>query len=41
MPLLHSAGLGDSHFFGRGTAECNETGEKFPAFVLEDPLSCT
>ncbi len=30
-------GLGDSHFFGRGTAECNETAAKFPNFVLEDP----
>jgi Zn-dependent metalloprotease len=29
--------LGDSHFFGRGTAECNETGAKNPTFVLEDP----
>ena len=31
-------GLGDSHFFGRGTIECNETKAKFPSFVLEDPL---
>ena len=30
-------GLGDSHFFGRGTAECNATGTKNPTFVLEDP----
>ena len=30
-------GLGDSHFFGRGTMECNDTATKFPAFVLEDP----
>ena len=30
-------GLGDSHFFGRGTAECNATGQKNPTFVLEDP----
>ena len=30
-------GLGDSHFFGRGTAECNSTGTKNPSFVLEDP----
>jgi serine protease len=29
--------LGDSHFFGRGTAECAETGQKNPTFVLEDP----
>jgi hypothetical protein len=29
--------LGNSHFFGRGTAECNETQTKFPAFTLEDP----
>ncbi len=31
-------GLGDSHFFGRGTAECNSTGQKNPSFVLEDPV---
>ena len=30
-------GLGDSHFFGRGTTECVATGQKFPSFVLEDP----
>ena len=30
-------GLGDSHFFGRGTAECNATGTNNPSFVLEDP----
>jgi hypothetical protein len=29
--------LGDSHFFGRGTAECTATGQKNPTFVLEDP----
>ena len=29
-------GQGDSHFFGRDTAECNSTAEKFPSFVLED-----
>ena len=29
--------LGDSHFFGRGTVECNATGQKNPSFVLEDP----
>ena len=29
--------LGDSHFFGRGTAECNATGQKNPSFFLEDP----
>ena len=28
--------LGDSHFFGRGTVECNQTGQKNPTFVLED-----
>jgi len=28
---------GDSHFFGRGAAECNATGAAHPAFVLEDP----
>ena len=30
-------GLGDSHFFGRGTVECTQTGQKNPSFVLEDP----
>ncbi len=29
--------LGNSHFFGRGTAECNATGQSNPSFVLEDP----
>ena len=29
--------LGDSHFFGRGTAECDSTAAKFPDLVLEDP----
>jgi len=29
--------LGDSHFFGRGTAECAATGQKNPRFDLEDP----
>lgn len=29
--------LGDSHFFGRGAAECAATGQKNPSFVLEDP----
>jgi hypothetical protein len=29
--------LGDSHFFGRGTAECTATGAQNPSFVLEDP----
>jgi hypothetical protein len=28
-------GLGDSHFFGRGTVECDATGQKNPSFVLE------
>jgi len=28
---------GDSHFFGRGTAECNATGTQHPQFTLEDP----
>jgi hypothetical protein len=28
-------GLGDSHFFGRGTAECDATGQHHPSFVLE------
>ena len=27
---------GDSHFFGRGTAECRSTGAQHPSFVLED-----
>lgn len=26
--------LGDSHFYGRGTAECNATAQKNPTFVL-------
>ena len=30
-------GLGDSLFFGRGTVECNATGQKNPSFVLDDP----
>ena len=29
--------FGDSHFFGRGTAECDATGAAHPTFVLEDP----
>jgi hypothetical protein len=29
--------LGDSHFFGRGTLECESTAIKFPGLVLEDP----
>ena len=29
--------MGDSHFFGRGTAECDATGQRNPSFVLEDP----
>jgi len=29
--------FGDSHFFGRGTAECIATGQANPGFVLEDP----
>ncbi|MEO5765449.1 MAG: S8 family peptidase, partial [Casimicrobiaceae bacterium] len=28
---------GDSHFFGRGSAECNATAASNPTFVLEDP----
>ncbi|MFO1305504.1 MAG: hypothetical protein U1F54_17390 [Burkholderiales bacterium] len=28
---------GDSHFYGRGTQECTETGSKNPTFVNEDP----
>jgi hypothetical protein len=28
--------FGDSHFFGRGSAECLATGQQHPAFVLED-----
>lgn len=27
--------LGDSHFFGRGTVECDATGKNNPSFVLE------
>jgi len=30
-------GKGDSHFYGRGTQECTETGQKNPTFVNEDP----
>ncbi|MFO1311132.1 MAG: hypothetical protein U1F41_03605 [Burkholderiales bacterium] len=29
--------LGDSHFYGRGTAECNATATANPSFVNEDP----
>ena len=29
--------LGNSHFFGRGTQECDATGVGNPSFVLEDP----
>lgn len=29
--------LGDSHYFGRGTAECAANGTANPSFVLEDP----
>jgi len=29
-------GLGDSHFFGRGTVECNATGQNNPSFFLEE-----
>jgi len=28
---------GDSHFYGRGTTECDATGQKNPGFTLEDP----
>ena len=28
---------GDSHFYGRGTVECNDTIAKNPTFVVEDP----
>ena len=28
--------LGDSHYFGRGTVECDDTGRKNPSFVLEE-----
>jgi YVTN family beta-propeller protein len=28
---------GDSHFFGRGQMECDDTARKFPTFTLEDP----
>ncbi|MCC7219057.1 MAG: hypothetical protein IT517_19945, partial [Burkholderiales bacterium] len=30
-------GLGDSHFFGRGSTECEDTGRKNPSFTLESP----
>ncbi len=30
-------GQGDSHFFGRGTAECAATGMSHPDFILEEP----
>ena len=30
-------GKGDSHFYGRGTAECAATGAANPTFVNEDP----
>jgi serine protease len=29
--------LGNSHYFGRATQECNDTAAKNPTFVLEDP----
>jgi len=29
--------LGDSHFYGRGTAECDATGQNNPGLVLESP----
>jgi plastocyanin len=28
---------GDSHFYGRGTVECNATGQNNPSFINEDP----
>ena len=28
---------GDSHFYGRGTAECTATGAANPTFINEDP----
>ena len=30
-------GKGNSHFYGRGAAECNATGQANPSFVNEDP----
>jgi hypothetical protein len=30
-------GKGDSHFYGRGTVECNATGAANPSFINEDP----
>ncbi|MFO1314467.1 MAG: hypothetical protein U1F58_02595 [Burkholderiales bacterium] len=30
-------GLGNSHFYGRGTVECEATGQKNPSFVNEEP----
>jgi hypothetical protein len=29
--------LGDSHFYGRGTAECNATAQNNPSLILESP----
>jgi len=29
--------LGNSHFYGRGSVECDRTGHDNPSFVLEDP----
>jgi len=29
--------LGDSHFYGRGVAECDATGSRNPSFRNEDP----
>ena len=37
MPLLHPPDKGNSHFYGRGTAECDATAAANPSFVNEDP----
>ena len=37
VPLLHSAGVGDSHFFSASPAECGDVLGEFPAFVYESP----
>lgn len=34
--IYQPPGYGDSHFYGRGTDECNATMARFPKFVLED-----
>lgn len=36
MPFLHPPASGDSHFYGRGTTECTNTGAN-PSFINVDP----